>query len=108
MRTTSKLWTTPNMKALPNIHPGEVLLEEFLLPMGISQNALARAADVPPRRINEIVLGKRGISADTAVRLARVFGTSERFWLGLQTDYDLEEAKRAIGRRIEDIDRLAA
>lgn len=96
------------MRKLSNIHPGEVLLEEFLLPMSVSQNALARAAGVPPRRINEIVLGKRGISADTAVRLARVFGTSERFWLGLQTDYDLEEAKRTIGRDIENVNRLAA
>ncbi len=96
------------MKILPNIHPGEVLLEEFLVPMGISQNALARAAAVPPRRINEIVLGKRSISADTAVRLARVFGTSERFWLGLQTDHDLEEARRAIGRDLANLDRLAA
>lgn len=108
MRMMLKSWTITDMKTLPNIHPGEVLLEEFLLPMEISQNALARAADVPPRRINEIVLGKRGISADTAVRLARVFGTSERFWLGLQTDYDLEEAKRAIGRGIGNIERLAA
>ena len=96
------------MKNLPNLHPGEVLPEEFLVPMGISQNALARAADVPPRRINEIVLGKRGISADTAVRLARVFGTSERFWLGLQTDYDLEVARNAIGRDIRGIGRIAA
>lgn len=77
---------------LPNIHPGEVLLEEFLVPMDISQNALARAIGVPPRRINEIVLGKRAISADTAIRLARYFGTSEKFWMGLQVDYDLEEA----------------
>ncbi len=96
------------MKTLPNIHPGEVLLEEFLTPMDISQNALARAADVPPRRINEIVLGKRGISADTAVRLARVLGTSERFWLGLQTDYDLEEAKRALGKGLDRVERIAA
>jgi len=96
------------MKKLPNIHPGEVLLEEFLLPMSVSQNALARAAGVPPRRINEIVLGKRSISADTAVRLARVFGVSERFWLGLQADYDLEEARAAIGRDIEGIERIAA
>jgi len=96
------------MKRLRNIHPGEVLLEEFLVPMEVSQNALARAAGVPPRRINEIVLGKRGISADTAVRLARVFGTSERFWLGLQVDYDLEEARNAIGRDISNIDRIAA
>lgn len=77
-----------------------MLLEEFLLPMGISQNALARAADVPPRRINEIVLGKRGVTADTAVRLAAALGTSERFWLGLQADYDLEEAHRVLGKAI--------
>lgn len=96
------------MKALPNIHPGEVLLEEFLTPLGISQNALARAAGVPPRRINEIVLGKRGVSADTAVRLARALGTSERFWLGLQGDYDLEAAHRAIGKAIEQVERIAA
>jgi len=80
-------------KRLRNIHPGEVLLEEFLGPMGISQNALARATGVPPRRINEIVLGKRALSADTALRLAAFFGTSEGFWLGLQADYDLEEAR---------------
>jgi len=96
------------MKTLPNIHPGEVLLEEFLVPMGISQNALARAAGVPPRRINEIVLGKRGISADTAVRLAAVLGTSERFWLGLQADHDLEEAHRALEGTMSRIQRLAA
>lgn len=95
------------MKVLPNIHPGEVLLEEFLLPLGLSQNALARAVDVPPRRINEIVLGKRGISADTAVRLAAALGTSERFWLGLQADYDLEEARRALGGGIARIQRVA-
>src|SRR3546814_18169579 len=70
------------MKTLPNIHPGEVLLEEFLTPMGISRNALARVAGVPPRRINEIVLGKRSVSGDTAVRLDAVLGTSERLWLG--------------------------
>ncbi len=96
------------MKTLPNIHPGEVLLEEFLLPLNISQNALARAANVPPRRINEIVLGKRGITADTAVRLAAALGTSERFWLGLQADYDLEEAHRALGAAVDSIERLAA
>ena len=95
-------------KTLPNIHPGEVLKHEFLDPMGISQNAVARAAGVPPRRINEIVLGKRGISADTAVRLAAVFGTSERFWLGLQADFDLEEAHRALGDGVSRIERLAA
>lgn len=95
-------------KYLPNIHSGEVLLEEFLLPMEISQNALARAASVPPRRINEIVLGKRGITADTALRLAKVFGTSENFWLGLQADYDLEESRRAIASDLDKIERLAA
>ena len=96
------------MNTLPNIHPGEVLLEEFLLPMGISQNALARAADVPPRRINEIVLGKRVVTADTAVRLAAALGTSERFWLGLQADYDLEEAHRSLGAAVSRIERIAA
>jgi addiction module HigA family antidote len=96
------------MKTLPNVHPGEVLLEEFLSPLGISQNALARAANVPPRRINEIVLGKRSITADTAVRLAAALGTSERFWLGLQADYDLEEAHRALGKQITLIERIAA
>lgn len=95
-------------KTLPNIHPGEVLLEEFLLPMEISQNALARAAGVPPRRINEIVLGKRGITADTALRLAKVFGTSEGFWLGLQADHDLEESRNAISAELDQIERLAA
>lgn len=96
------------MKTLPNIHPGEVLLEEFLTPMGISQNALARAACVPPRRINEIVLVKRGVTADTAVRLAAALGTSERFWLGLQADFDLEEAHRSLGNAVENIERIAA
>ena len=96
------------MKTLPNIHPGEVLLEEFLQPLGISQNALARATGVPPRRINEIVLGKRGVSADTAVRLAAALGTSERFWLGLQADHDLEEARRALGKAIQRITPIAA
>ena len=96
------------MTTLPNIHPGEVLLEEFLTPMGISQNALARAACVPPRRINEIVLGKRGVTADTAVRLAAALGTSERFWLGLQADFDLEEAHRTLGKAVEQIERIAA
>ena len=84
------------MKRLRNIHPGEVLLEEFLKPMSLSQNALGRAIGVPPRRVNEIVLGKRGITADTAIRLARHFGTSEQFWMGLQADYDLEEARKSM------------
>jgi addiction module HigA family antidote len=95
------------MKTLPNIHPGEVLLEEFLLPMGISQNALARAISVPPRRINEIVLGKRGVSADTALRLAGALGTSERFWMGLQADFDLEQARRAMPKGRVSVRRLA-
>ena len=95
-------------KTLPSIHPGEILQEELLLPMNISQNALARAAVVPPRRINEIVLGKRGIIADTAQRLAKVFGTSEGFWLGLQADYDLEESRNIIGADLDRIERLTA
>lgn len=86
---------------LPNVHPGEVLLEEFLKPMGISQNRLAREITVPPRRVNEIVLGKRAITPDTAIRLARYFGTSERFWLGLQMDFDLEEARNEISDRLD-------
>ena len=78
-------------------------------PMGLTQNGLARALGVPPRRINEIVLGKRGVSADTAVRLAAALGTSERFWLGLQADFDLEAARRALGKKaIARIERLAA
>ncbi len=93
---------------LPNIHPGEILLEEFLQPMGISQNRLARAVGVPPRRINEIVLGKRRITADTAMRLARALGTSEHFWLGLQADFDLEQARLAHGDELTKIPNLAA
>ena len=85
------------MDELKNVHPGEVLLEEFLKPLGISQSRLARAMGVPPRRINEIVHGKRAVTADTAIRLAAALGTSERFWLGLQADYDLMEAHRAQG-----------
>ena len=96
------------MAKVGNIHPGEILLEEFLNPMGISQNALARAIDVPPRRINEIVLGKRGITADTALRLSRAFGTSEGFWMGLQADYDLEEARKLIDEALKNMGKLAA
>lgn len=94
------------MKKLANVHPGEVLLKDFLELMEISQNALARAIDVPPRRVNEIVLGKRATSADTALRLARAFDTSEQFWMGLQTDYDLEEARNAVD--VEHIQPIAA
>lgn len=81
---------------LPNPHPGEILLEEFLKPMALSQNALARAVRVPPRRINEIVLGKRDVTADTDLRLARYFGMSDGFFLGLQADYDLMQRRRQI------------
>jgi addiction module HigA family antidote len=80
---------------LENIHPGEVLLEEFLVPMGLSQNRIAREIGVPPRRINEIVHGKRAVTADTALRLARYFGTTEAFWKGLQADFDLEARLQA-------------
>jgi addiction module HigA family antidote len=83
------------------IHPGEVLLEEFLKPMSISQNRLALNIGVPPRRINEIVLGKRGITADTALRLAKFFGTSAEFWLGLQAQYDLDVTSEELGNRLE-------
>ena len=93
---------------LKNVHPGEVLAEEFLVPMALSQNALARALGVPPRRVNEIVLGKRSITADTALRLAKAFGTSEGFWLGLQADYDLEEARKVIGKNLAHVERIAA
>ena len=79
-----------NTPTMAPIHPGEVLQEEYLGPLGVSQYRLAQAIGVPPRRINEIVHGKRGISADTALRLARYFGTSERFWLNLQSRYDIE------------------
>jgi addiction module HigA family antidote len=96
------------MGKLKNIHPGEILLEEFLIPMGISQNALARAVGVPPRRINEIVLGKRGITADTALRLSRAFGTSEGFWMGLQADFDLEETRKLIDTALQQVEKLAA
>jgi addiction module HigA family antidote len=86
-------------KLLP-IHPGEILQEEFLSPLGLSQYRLAKETSVPPRRINEIVRGERSISADTALRLARYFGTSERFWLNLQARYDLETEKDRLGDRL--------
>ncbi len=89
------------LKTLPFVHPGEILLEEFLKPLGMSQYRLAKDLSVPPRRINEIVLGKRAISPDTALRLARYFATSERFWLNLQTQYDLEVARDRLGDRLE-------
>jgi antitoxin HigA-1 len=87
-------------KKLAPVHPGEVLLEEFLTPLGLSQYRVAREMTVPPRRINEIVHGTRGVSADTALRLARYFGTSEHFWLNLQTHYDLEVERDRLGDRL--------
>ena len=111
MRWTWKLWiTTKNMKTnkLPPIHPGEILREEFMKPRLLSQNALARALNVPPRRINEIVLEKRGITADTALRLARFFGTSAEMWTGLQADYDLRRTRYEKQKQIErDVEPLA-
>jgi len=93
---------------LPNPHPGEILLEEFLKPMGLSQNALARAVHVAPRRINEIVLRQRAVTADTDLRLARYFGVSEGFFLGLQLDHDLRAKKREIDRDLAAIRPMAA
>jgi len=93
---------------LAPIHPGEILREEFMKPHGLSQNALARALGVPPRRINEIVLEKRSITADTALRLARFFGTTAEMWTGLQADYDLRLARYEKQRQIErDVEPLA-
>ena len=88
-------------KLLPPIHPGEILMEEFLEPMGISQYRLAKDISVPPRRINEIVHGKRAITPDTALRLSRYFGLSERFWVNLQARYDLEIEKDRLSDRLE-------
>ena len=96
------------MRKLPNVHPGEVLLQEFLIPMGISQNSLAGSIGVPPRRINELVLGKRAITADTALRLAHFFRTSEQFWMALQASFDLEEARKKLGSRLKQLERAAA
>src|SRR5579859_3752851 len=96
-------------KRRPPVHPGEILVEEFLTPLGITQYRLAKDLSVPPRRINEIVLGKRGISADTALRLSRYFGTSEALWMNLQTHYDLEIEKDRLGDRLtQEVKRLAA
>lgn len=106
MPTRSRSSTITDL--LPNPHPGEVLREEFLVPMGLTQNGLARAIQVPPRRINEIVLGKRTITADTDLRLARYFGMSEGFFLGLQTDYELMERRRVIAEELQTIEPRAA
>lgn len=96
------------MERLPNIHPGEVLLEEFLKPMGISQYRLAKVIGVPAMRISEICAGKRTVTADTALRLARAFGTTAGFWLGLQADYDTEEAEKVAGDSLKMITPLSA
>ena len=96
------------MKTLPNIHPGEVLLEEFLKPMGISRYRLAKTIGVPAMRISEICAGKRSVTADTAIRLARALGTTPGFWLGLQADYDTEEAIKTAGDSLSAITPIAA
>lgn len=96
------------MKRLPNIHPGEVLLEEFLKPMGISQYRLTKALGVSAMRISEICAGKRSITADTALRLARAFGSTPGFWLGLQADYDTEEAEKILGETLLHVVHLTA
>ena len=93
---------------MPPVHPGEILLTEFLEPLGVSQYQLAKAVDVPARRINEIVHGQRRISADTALRLSRYFGTSERFWMNLQARYDLEIEKDRLGATLDVIQPLSA
>ena len=91
-------------RKLAPVHPGEVLFEDFLRPLGITQYRLAKGLSVPPRRINEIVLGKRAVTADTALRLARYFGTSDRFWLNLQASYDLDvERDRLAGRLAKEV-----
>jgi antitoxin HigA-1 len=105
-RTKLRSWTITERimtrQRIPPIHPGEILLEEFLEPLAVSQYRLPRDINVPPRRINEIVHAKRGISADTALRLSRYFGTSERFWLDLQARFDLETQRDLLGDRLGD------
>jgi len=88
-------------RKLPPIHPGEILLEQFLKPLGLSQYRLAKDINVPPRRVNEIVLGKRAITPDTALRLSRYFGLTDRFWMNLQTRYDIEVEKDRLADRLE-------
>ena len=99
----SKSSTTTDEDLLPNPHPGEILLEEFLKPLALSQNALAQSLRVSPRRINEIVLGKRQVTADTDLRLARYFGLSEGYFLRLQTDFELMAKRRELGEELERI-----
>lgn len=107
MRTTSRSSTTTRRRAAPvqePVHPGEVLLHDFLSPLGLTQYRAAQGMAVPRRRINEIVLGLRGITADTALRLARFFGTSEQFWLNLQNRYDLERERDRLGNQLNAVE----
>lgn len=104
----SKSPTITDADWLPNPGPGEILMEEFLRPFALSQTALAQAVGVPPRRINEIVLGKRAVTADTDLRLTRYFGLTAGFFLGLQADYDLMERRRELGPALEAIKPRAA
>jgi len=98
--TTTRGGATSRKPKFAPVHPGEILFEEFIKPLKISQYRVAKDTSVPPRRINEVVHGKRAITADTALRLARYFGTSERFWLNLQARYDLEVEKDRLGDRL--------
>ena len=107
-KTLKSATTTERLELLEIPTVGEILLEEFLKPMDLSQNALARAAGVPPRRINEIVLGKRAVTADTDLRLTRYFGLSEGFFLRLQMGYDLRMQRRALGKKLDAIKPRAA
>lgn len=95
--------TTTESSLIEPIHPGEILMEDFIAGFGITQNKLAVSIGVPPRRINEIVHGKRGITADTAIRLARYFGTSEELWMNLQSNYELRLERRALGDKVDAI-----
>jgi addiction module HigA family antidote len=105
MPRTLRSSTTTDMKKLPNIHPGEVLQEEFLVPLEITAYRLAKDIGIPQTRVSQIVKGERRITADTALRLSRYFGNSPRFWLGLQNDFDLEEEVRTKGREFDGIGR---
>ncbi len=114
MRGMWNLWTIiegktmKRMKLMPPIHPGEVLREDFLVPMGLTQYRLAKAIHVPPRRVNEIIQGKRGISADTALRLARYFGTSVEVWMNLQSRYEVEAAQDRLADELAHIEPVQA
>jgi addiction module HigA family antidote len=108
MTSRSSTITEKNVRqSLAPVHPGEILAEEFMQPLGVSQYRLAKETDVPPRRINEIVQGRRAVTADTALRLAKFFGTSEMFWLNLQARYDLDVQRAKIGTRLESLGSLA-